>query len=143
MKKQGILNAELSAAIARLGHTDGLVICDAGLPIPAGPMRIDVSLLPGVPSFLDVLRTTLTEMRVERALIATEFSVANPKLHHSTLGLLHEFSVTQQQPITIEQCPHEEFKRRTTQTRAIVRSGECTPYANVILYSGVAFRAAD
>ena len=34
---------------------------------------------------------------------------------------------------------HEEFKRRTAKARAMVRTGECTPYANIILIAGVKF----
>ncbi|SUB14264.1 D-ribose pyranase [Pantoea agglomerans] len=52
MKKGRLLNAELSHVIARLGHTDTLTIADAGLPIPAGPQRIDLALTPGTPDFM-------------------------------------------------------------------------------------------
>ena len=41
--------------------------------------------------------------------------------------------------IEIELVPHMEFKKRTHEARAFVRSGEFTPYANVILHAGVAY----
>jgi D-ribose pyranase len=139
MKKIGILNGPLSAAIARLGHNDGLVVCDAGLPIPATTQRIDLALVPGTPAFLAVVRAVATEMMIERALVATEMSVDSPELSRALESLLAEIGHLQVRPIAVEACAHEEFKRRTAGARAVVRSGECTPYANVILYSGVAF----
>jgi D-ribose pyranase len=142
LKKTRLLNAPLSAAIARLGHTDGLVVCDAGLPVPDGPQRIDLALVRGQPAFLDVVRTVACEMMIERALIATELATASPQLQRALEELLTELSRAQRRPIALECCPHEEFKACTRQARAIVRSGECTPYANVILYSGVAFESA-
>ena len=72
MKKIGILNQPLSAAIAGLGHTDTLVIADAGLPIPPETQRIDLALTRGIPSFLDALRAVLTEMQVEQATVAED-----------------------------------------------------------------------
>ena len=131
MKKQGILNPPLSRVIAELGHTDALVIADAGLPIPADVERIDLALTGGIPSFMDVLNAVLGEMQVERAVIAQEMPTKSPQLY-SQIG-------TTVKNCPIGEVPHEEFKRLTAQARAIVRTGEFTPYANIILYSGVVF----
>ncbi|MEA3308908.1 MAG: D-ribose pyranase [Chloroflexota bacterium] len=131
MKKGNLLNAPLTAVIARLGHTDRLVIGDAGLPIPSGVERIDLAVRPGLPHFLDVVRTTLEEMVVEKALIAEELETVSPELHGALVELLGD--------IEIRTLPHEEFKVETKSARAVVRTGEFTPYANVILYSGVVF----
>jgi D-ribose pyranase len=139
MKKTALLNAPLSAAVARLGHTDGLVVCDAGLPIPAGPERIDLAVTPGLPGFLAVLKAALTEMQVERAVIATEMASISPALETELRALLAEVAAVQGKPVAVETVPHTDFKRLSASTRAIVRTGECTPYANVILYSGVPF----
>jgi D-ribose pyranase len=139
MKKIGILNGPLSAAIARLGHTDGLVVCDAGLPIPAGPERIDLALVPGTPGFLEVIRAVATEMMIERVLVATETSARSPALRQGLDALLSEIGRQQGGPIALDTCTHEQLKALTVSARAVVRTGECTPYANVILYSGVAF----
>ena len=65
MKKQGILQNDLAAVIARLGHTDTLVVADAGLPIPPSVPRIDLAVSAGVPSFMQVLRPLLDEVAVE------------------------------------------------------------------------------
>jgi D-ribose pyranase len=131
MKKRGILNPQLSRVIAELGHTDALVIADAGLPIPADVERIDLALSGGIPSFLDVLNVILGEMQVERAVIAYEMQAKSPSLYARVRAAMHG--------CPIGEASHEEFKLLTHGARAIVRTGEFTPYANIILYSGVVF----
>lgn len=132
MKKSSLLNAPLSGVIASMGHTDGLAIADAGLPIPDGPERIDLAVRNGLPAFLDVLDAILEELQVERALIAEEMLSASPDLHRALVERLGN-------GVQIDTVPHERFKVQTKQAQAIVRTGEFTPYANVILYSGVVF----
>jgi D-ribose pyranase len=134
MKRTALLHAELSEVIARLGHGDLLVIADAGLPVPEfadGPRRIDLAVTANVPRLLDVLDAVLAEMQVEGAVVATELAGASPALHAQ---LLRRFGSTQ-----VETLSHEAFKQATRGARAIVRTGEFTPYANVILRSGVVF----
>lgn len=129
MKRTALLHADLSHAIASLGHGDMLVIGDAGLPIPPGPRRIDLALTPGIPSVADVLRVVASEMQVEEAVIATEaVQRANGDLP-GWYGL----------GLTPRNVPHDEFKRLCAQARVMVRTGECSPYANVILVAGVTF----
>ena len=131
MKRTALLHAELSQVIAALGHGDMLVLGDAGLPIPAGPRRIDLAVTPGVPRLADVLGAVLAEMQVERAYIAEEAMGADRQtLPDWCRGRL---------PVTAQSVPHEELKRMSAQARAIVRTGECTPYANIILCAGVTF----
>ena len=72
MKKGTVLNSDISSMISRLGHTDTLVVCDAGLPIPKSTTRIDMALTQGVPSFMQVLGVVTDEMQVEAAIIAEE-----------------------------------------------------------------------
>jgi len=131
MKKHGILNPQLSRVIAELGHTDALVIADAGLPIPATVERIDLALVGGIPAFMEVLNAILGEMQVEHAVIAREMQTRSPQLY-TQIGLALN-------NCPLDEVPHEEFKPLTARARAIVRTGEFTPYANVILYSGVVF----
>lgn len=135
MKKGVLLNADVSAAIARMGHTDALVIADAGLPIPSSTWRIDVAVSEGVPSFMQVLAAVTAELCVERVLLAEEIKSKNPAVHEAMLAHLR----TLNREIVVDYVPHEAFKDETYQAQAVVRSGECTPYANVILYSGVTF----
>ncbi len=131
MKKQGLLNPQLSRVIAELGHTDALAIADAGLPIPSGVERIDLALTGGIPRFMDVLNAILSEMQVERAVIAREMQNKSPQLYAQVEATVRGFPM--------DEISHEEFKQLTAKARAIVRTGEFTPYANIILYAGVVF----
>ena len=131
MKKTSLLQSDLSYIIATLGHLDTLVIADAGLPIPAETLRIDLALTRGVPGAVQTLRVVLEEMKVERVILAEEANERNP-------GYLAE--VQELLPgVPVEFVSHAEFKTRTASARAIVRTGEFSPYANVILVSGVVF----
>ena len=131
MKRTTLLHAELSDVIARLGHGDLLVIGDAGLPIPDGPRRIDLAVSANVPRFQDVLAAVLAEMQVEDAVIAEEIVAANPAVHGE---LRRQLGAT-----AVATVSHEELKAATRGARAIVRTGEFSPYANVILRAGVVF----
>ena len=117
--------------VANLGHTDTLVVADPGLPIPAQTQRIDLALSKGIPAFLDTVPVILSEMQVERAIVAVELVEGNPAFFSQLKLLLGN--------TPIETVPHEEFKTLTGSARAIVRTGEFTPYANVILIAGVVF----
>ena len=131
MKKIGILNQPIASIIAGLGHTDTLVIADAGLPIPPETRRIDLALTEGIPSFLDTLRVVLTEMEVERAIVAEEMLDSSPQVYEAVKEMLGD--------VPIETVTHLIFKERTRSARAVIRTGEFTPYANVILTAGVVF----
>ncbi|HDR1871546.1 TPA: D-ribose pyranase [Pasteurella multocida] len=139
MKKTALLNAPLSQVIATLGHTDSLTICDAGLPIPKQIERVDLALSAGVPSFLQTFHAVVTEMFVERAIIAEEIKEKNPKILTALLNSLAQLEQQQGNQIEVQYVSHDTFKTYTHASKAIVRSGECSPYANIILYSGVPF----
>ncbi len=127
------INPALSRVISETGHTDLLVVTDAGLPIPVGAERIDLAYRPGAPAFLDVLDTVLAELVVEGATVSAEVAETSPEV----LEALRERFAGQ--GFEIELVPHVEFKKLTQGARAFVRSGEFTPYANVILHAGVAY----
>ena len=128
MKRGGIINARLAGELARLGHTDLVVVCDAGLPIPPGPAVADLAFRPGVPSFGTVLSGLLEEIVVEGATAAEE-TRENPEVAGLLRDLLPDLGLV----------PHHELKRMTANAKLVVRTGEATPYANVILRCGVAF----
>ena len=131
MKRTTLLHAELSDVVARLGHGDLLVLGDAGLPIPDGPRRIDLAVSADVPRLQAVLAAVLAEMQVEGAVIAEELAPGNPAVHAEVRRQLGDTPV--------QTLSHEQFKLATRQARAIVRTGEFSPYANVILRAGVVF----
>lgn len=139
MKRGVLLNAPLSALVAQMGHTDEITVCDAGLPIPAGPERIDLALMAGTPNLQTVLKALLTDLVVEKVIMASEIKLISPDAHQALLDQIETHALEQGKPIAIEYCLHEEFKTRSRQSKAIVRSGEVTPYTNLILCAGVAF----
>ncbi|EPF13073.1 D-ribose pyranase [Cedecea davisae] len=139
MKKGTVLNADISSVISRLGHTDTLVVADAGLPIPRNTPRIDLALTHGVPGFMQVVDVVTQEMQVEAAILASEIKQHNPALHETLLKQLEQLQKHQGNTITIRYISHEQFKQHTAESRAVIRSGECSPYANIILCAGVTF----
>lgn len=132
MKKGELLNSRISAVISEMGHTDTLVIADAGLPIPDSAERIDLAVRAGLPDFTSVLQTVLKELQVEKYTLAEEIQVKNPDILAKTMMELGS-------GLKPEYVPHEQFKELTKKAKAIIRTGECTPYANIILHSGVVF----
>lgn len=132
MKKGGILNPHINRLITETGHTDYIVVTDAGLPIPENVnTRIDLALKEGTPKFLETLDTVLSELIVEKIILAEEVKSISPSMHEE---ILKRFPT-----IEVEYIPHIEFKQETTKARGLIRSGEFTPYANVILVAGVAY----
>ncbi|WP_313436037.1 D-ribose pyranase [Atlantibacter hermannii] len=139
MKKGTVLNADISRVISRLGHTDTVVVCDAGLPIPNTTERVDLALTQGVPTFMQVVDVVTTEMQVEAAILALEIKQHNPQLHETLLSHIEQLQQHQGNTIEIRYTTHENFKQQTADSQAVIRSGECSPYANIILCAGVTF----
>lgn len=132
MKKAKLLNAALSHLVAQLGHNDMIVVGDAGLPVPPGVPCIDLAVMRGLPRIDQVLEALESEMQVERLVLATESLDAHA-------GQMPTWLPTAWRALPTEKVSHETFKVRNAQARAVIRTGECTPYANVMLVAGVAF----
>ena len=139
MKKGALLNSDVSAVIARLGHTDHITVADAGLPIPPATPRIDLALTQGVPDFMSVFKVITQEMQVEAALMAEDIQTHNSELHDAIVAHLKALDLQQGNVIQIQYVTHASFKLQTQNSRAVIRTGECTPFANVMLFSGVTF----
>ncbi|SFC26886.1 D-ribose pyranase [Alkalibacterium subtropicum] len=131
MKKNGILNSEISKVLADLGHTDQIMIGDCGLPIPQGVKKIDLALELGEPKFIDVLTVILKEMEVEKYLLADEVKEYNAEQLKKIKEHMGETET--------KWLSHEELKQQSHKVKAIIRTGEATPYSNIILQSGVIF----
>jgi D-ribose pyranase len=129
----GTLNGQLSRVISELGHTDTIVVTDAGLPIPASVERVDLAMREGLPAFLDVLDTVLDEVKIEGALAPAEIQMYSPEMLAQLRQRLEACGVE------LRFVPHIDFKKQTHTCRAAIRSGEFTPYANVILTCGVVY----
>lgn len=131
MKKKGILNSEIAGVLAKMGHTDYIVIADCGLPIPSETIRIDLAFALGRPTFTEVLKSVLDDFEVERATLALEIKDHNLEI----LDRVHDLVPKKK----LEFVTHEELKNISKRAKAVIRTGEATPYANIILHSGVIF----
>jgi D-ribose pyranase len=131
MKKNGILNSHISEVLSRIGHTDTIVIADCGLPIPDETIRIDLSLKIGTPSFMETLQAVLEDMAIEKVTLANDIKKNNPLIEEGIADLVNG--------VPIEYITHEELKELTKHAKAVIRTGEATPYANIILHAGVIF----
>ena len=116
-KNTGTLNSQLSRVFSELGHTDQLVVTDAGLPIPPQVERVDLALAQGIPGFLQVLDQVLAEIAVEGAVAPAEIEQHSPDMLAALRERLRDAGVE----LTL--VPHVEFKQRSGHARAAVRSG--------------------
>ena len=130
MKKHGILNRELAGIFARIGHTDHIMIADCGLPIPDGVMCVDLAYKIGEPSFMAILDAVVADYKSEKVIIATEMALQNTPLYKA----VHETF-----DVPFEEVSHEQLKVLSAKAKVIIRTGEATPYANILLQSGVIF----
>jgi D-ribose pyranase len=128
MKRGGILHPALTHLLARTGHTDFFTICDQGFPVPLGPERIDLALVDDVPTVPQVLQAIQAEWSIDRVLITHEMIDVRPQRVAELRALLGD--------VPLEAVSHLELKRLSADGHATVRTGDTTPYANVIVVSG-------
>ena len=133
MKRAGILNSEISRVLSYMGHTDCICIGDCGLPIPDETERIDLALAFGVPTFMQTLAVVAADMKIEKIVLAQEIKQQNPKV----LAEIEQLFAGQN--MEVQFISHVELKALTHDCRAVIRTGETTPYANIILQSGCIF----
>ena len=131
MKKVGILNSDISRIVADMGHMDWLGIGDAGTQVPKETEKIDLAVHAGLPSFIDVLNEVLKELEVQKIYLAEEIKDQNPEQLRKIKEILPD--------VKIEYIPHSQLKKDLKQSKAFIRTGEETPFSNVILESGVIF----
>lgn len=139
MKKKMLLNSEISYVISKMGHTDSLTIGDCGLPVPDAVKRIDLAVTKGIPEFISVLSAVLDELSIEKVILASEIINSSPAMHGQILDKIKEAEKSEKRTIEIEYVAHEEFKKRTENSKAVIRTGEFKPFSNIILISGVTF----
>ncbi len=147
MKTKGILHNELAGLVARVGHGDMIVVTDRGFPFPRHDMTtcIDLSIGCGMPKVADVIRVILTEMEIEQVIIADETKALSPETYQQFRDLVSPIR-NKGNEIIEENIPHSAFRDLVLngplngkEVKGFVRCGECTPYANMILISGVDF----
>lgn len=130
MKKHGLLNSEISKVVDDLRHADQIIIADCGLPIPNGVKEIDISLVLGTPDFISVLEVILSEVVIEELVLADEILEYNYELYQKIKDLIK---------VPTSFVSHRKFKEKSHHVKAIIRTGEASPYANIILQSAVCF----
>lgn len=133
MKKIGCLNSELSYVLAKLGHFDTITVGDCGLPVPDGVQRIDLAVTYGVPSFDSVFGVIDAEAKFQKVTLASEAKDQNPAFYDKIV------SWAQKNGVEVELVPHSELKAKSAKSKAVVRTGECAAWSNVILESNVSF----
>lgn len=134
MQKIGILNSHIAKILCDMGHTDQICVGDCGLPVPEGVRKIDLALTLGTPPFMDVVREMAKYMEIQKIYVAPEMETKNPNQWKA----LHEvFPENQVEWVVLDS--HETFKAQTKDVKAVIRTGEITPFSNVILESGVIF----
>lgn len=135
MKRRGILNSDISRVLTYMGHTDRICVGDCGLPIPDETERIDLAVKFGQPTFMDVLKEVGADMKIEKMILAEEIKTMNPQV----LAEITEYFAGQDIQPEVEYVSHVELKALTKECKAVIRTGETTPYANIILQSGCIF----
>ena len=133
MKKNGILNSEISRILSYMGHTDCIAVGDCGLPVPDETERIDLALAFGIPTFMQTLKVVADDMKIEKIILAEEIKENNPEILHEIEELFKDSNVE------TEFVSHSQLKEQTKNCKAVIRTGETTQYANIILQSGCIF----
>ena len=131
MKKRGIINAQLAGLLAGRGHKDLFMVADGGRPVPKGVEIVDLALCGGVPTFRQVMDAVLDEVQVEGYTLAEEIVENNPEL----LSYIEE----KLEGAESEMISHEQLKEESVGLKFVIRTGEFTPYPNIVLRAGVAF----
>lgn len=133
MKKAGILNAQLICELTKIRHKDKLVICDAGFPIPKGSTVVDVSLVAGIPSMLQVLKAVLNELIVEDYTVFDKMKEANREYYDFVTRI---FKV---QPGF--ETDMDGFIEQAKEVKLFIRTGELKPCSNIMLTSATGVKA--
>jgi D-ribose pyranase len=128
MLKSGILNPSINSLLSRVRHTNTLVIADRGFPFWPQIETVDISLIDGIPSVLDVLNAIRQNFVVGKAWMAEEFLANNSK------AVTDQFAAALK-GVTLAHEPHIEFKRRVPLAIGLIRTGDTIQYANMILES--------
>jgi D-ribose pyranase len=129
MLKTGVLNPHINSLLARIRHTNLLVIADRGFPYWPMVETVDLALVDGIPTVLQVLAAIRPNFDISQIYMAEEFRAENNRTTRAQFA-----RAARGIPLAFE--AHEQFKRRVPQAIGLVRTGDTTQYANMILVSG-------
>lgn len=137
MNTQGLLNAPLSHIIATLSPVEYLTLINAQLAVPSSPVpeQIDLSVSPGIPNLMHVVRAIAEEMPINKVIVTQSFAQDAHPLYQELVSFLQQLSEQQHHTVDFVQVSDEEFRQMAKMSRAIVRTGESVPFANVIVQS--------
>jgi D-ribose pyranase len=133
VRATGLWHAELVKLLVDLRHGDSIVIADAGLPVSEDVQVIDLGWRRGEPRVRDLLHAVLCELVVERASLAKDIA-------DEPLRVMFEVELAD---VPIDWISHDELKVLACSARAVIRTGDDTPFANVVLHAGVPFAGTD
>jgi D-ribose pyranase len=128
MIRSGVLNPAINSLISRVRHTNTLVIADRGFPFWPTIETVDISLVDDIPRVVEVLNAIRANFSVGRAFMAEEFRSFNSR----KTRLNFEGALT---GVEVNYEPHIEFKKRVSSAIGLIRTGDTTQYANIILES--------
>ena len=128
MLKSGILNPQINSLLSRIRHTNTLVIADRGFPFWPQIETVDISLVDGIPTVLDVLRAIRANFVIGQAWMADEFRRHNDQQTCAAFAQAMD-------GIPLRYEPHIEFKRRIPLAIGLIRTGDTVQYANVVIES--------
>jgi D-ribose pyranase len=131
MKKGGILNPAICSLLAELGQSDELLIVDAAYPLPTDGHVIDLTLTPGIPRLLDIVRAVSEELVIDSIAVPAEIKEYSERIYREILKIVGE--------IDVDEVPFHEFKEQALDVKGIIRSAEFSPYASVRIVAGSAF----
>ena len=132
MKKGGILNPAICSLLAELGQSDELLIVDAAYPLPTDGHVIDLTLMPGIPRLLDILRAVSEELVIDAVAVPAEIKEYSPRIYQEILKIVGGDT-------DVDEVPFHEFKEQALDVKGIIRSAEFSPYASVRIVAGSAF----
>ncbi len=128
MRETGTINREISDVLSTMGHTDELIVCDAGFAIPSGVRTVDVSLAENKPTLIETLTELKRHFSVEKLVMADETKNVSPTRFAAILDLFG-------MDMPVETIPQALFRRRARRVKAVIRTGDFTAYSNILLVS--------
>lgn len=131
MKRGGILNPAICSLLAELGQTDELLIVDAAYPLPSDAHVIDLTLTPGIPRLLDVVRAVAEELVIDAIAVPVEIKDHSPRLFQEILKCVGD--------VDVDEIPYHEFKEQSLDVKGVIRTAEFSPYASVRILAGSAY----
>lgn len=131
-KTDSILHPALNRVLAEMGHNDEILISDAGFPCPLNVECIYLGVVSNLPRLLPVLTAVVNTLTVQEAVIASELEASNPTL-------LREMREVLPAAVPLSSISNVALKDRSHRVRAVIRTGECSWYGNILLVAGVSF----